>query len=1348
MKRVTIIAAMSWLFIMQMHPSALAALSCNPKSGVTTIGLEWVAKQCIPDGVNYGTTIYYENNALQCQGVNVSLFASYGDDQESPASIANYWASAGYRVFINREGSQIVAVDYRYTGLIDGNDMTSYPAGHIYFDVFKSYLYPTNPIPDCQGGDFNPPNTCPVNGPERSAASTANMGTGRLSHDQQLFSTKGSQPLSLNITLYYRSIQFAPSAIGSGWSHSYEMSLVAGTGYNMVFWNNGARRIYSRYSSTGPFVSPKGDWSTLVKNADNTYTITEKDGTVRNFNTIGVITSMVDRNGNTLSFTYTSGKLTSATDANGRSATFTYDGSGKLSIVTDPKGNIYTFNYTSGKLVSVINPDSGQWSYSYAANGLLASKTDPAGNISTYTYDTSNRLTGAVDPNSKSRSYSYPTVTGSTGKIPDPYQVVTLPQKQLTFTEKDGNNWTYTFDTRTEYVTGMTDPLGNTYSFSYDVDKNLLSKTEPGIGTTTYTYDTKGNVLTIKDPLNQTTSYTYNGFSEILTITGAPGNTTNVYDAKGNLTSITDPAGSQTQFGYDARGNMTSITNPRGKVTTFAYDTSNNLITVTDPVNSISRFTYDANGNVLTATDAAGKVTTYVYDAQNRLTSVTDPLNNVTVYAYDKNGNRKTVTDANNNAAAYKYNYQGQLTEIKDALNNVTAFTYGATGCPSCSGVDQLTAITDAKSQQTGRAYDKIGRLTTETDPLNKATSYGYGPLKAPASKTDGNSATTNYTYDALQRITTKTYPGGATEIYTYDSRNNILTATNASISYTNTYDADNRLASVTDSRGDTISYQYDQAGNRTQMTLLPGTADQRVINYTYDDANRPATIAGPAGTFTYGYDAAGRRSSLAYPNGVNASYTYDDAGKLTGLSYGATGSFTYSYDSVGNRLTKNNETYHYDLIYRLAQTVAPYGTENFTYDAVGNRLTGPGAKDTGYLYNAGNQMTQGRKLQYGYDYDGNQTTKTIPAATDKSWTHTWDYENRLVKVEKIKGTEKRTVTFTYDPFGRRIGKQLVTVIDGTTNTYTWSYLYDNDRIAMEIYTDATGVVTKTFYTQGPGIDEHLALERSGQFYYYHADGLGSVVTITNSAHNVIQNYQYDSFGMITPTTSFANNYTYTGREWDKETGLYYYRARYYDPMEGRFINKDPISFAGGDVNLYGYVLNNPLSLIDPIGLLGFGIGLGGSAEGGVRAAGAGATGLIGGGIFSGGSDASLGGFASGGAFAGGPGWGASAPSCPNKDNWALGAFAGGGVNLFATNADNVLDLSGPFKTYSLNIGWGLRILSLQFAVGKNAAGRTIGVFGYGGPLGFPSGGGFGLSVSKYNTNTQTTSGGGNCPCK
>jgi hypothetical protein len=212
---------------------------------------------------------------------------------------------------------------------------------------------------------------------------------------------------------------------------------------------------------------------------------------------------------------------------------------------------------------------------------------------------------------------------------------------------------------------------------------------------------------------------------------------------------------------------------------------------------------------------------------------------------------------------------------------------------------------------------------------------------------------------------------------------------------------------------------------------------------------------------------------------------------------------------------------------------------------------------------------------------------------------------------------------------------------------------------------------------------------------------------------------------------------------------LSYYRARYYDAQTARFTREDPLGFFGGDANFYRYVWNSPLEFIDPIGQVGVGVSLGGSAEGGLYWGG-GVTGGVGGGVFFGGGHASAGGFGSFGAFGHVPGAGKSYPSCPSKNPWVFGAYAGGGANLFATNANNVSDLSGPFTTYSFNAGWGVRVLSIQFSIGKNAAGQSIGVLSYGGPLGIPvpTGGGYGVSLSKYNTNTWTPGGGGSCPCQ
>jgi RHS repeat-associated protein len=165
-------------------------------------------------------------------------------------------------------------------------------------------------------------------------------------------------------------------------------------------------------------------------------------------------------------------------------------------------------------------------------------------------------------------------------------------------------------------------------------------------------------------------------------------------------------------------------------------------------------------------------------------------------------------------------------------------------------------------------------------------------------------------------------------------------------------------------------------------------------------------------------------------------------------------------------------------------------------------------------------------------------------------------------------------VSFEYDPFGRRIYK--------SSSSSTSIYAYDGDNLIDE--TSSSGAATARYAT-GLNIDEPLAVLEGSTTDYYQADGLGSITSLSNSSGANAQTYVYDSFGNLTASTgSFTNRYRYTGREFDAETGLYYYRARYYDSQSGRFVSEDPIKFAGGN-NFYRYTKNGPATLADPRGL-------------------------------------------------------------------------------------------------------------------------------------------------------------------
>jgi RHS repeat-associated protein len=420
-----------------------------------------------------------------------------------------------------------------------------------------------------------------------------------------------------------------------------------------------------------------------------------------------------------------------------------------------------------------------------------------------------------------------------------------------------------------------------------------------------------------------------------------------------------------------------------------------------------------------------------------------------------------------------------------------------------------------------------------------------------------------DYVYDNLSRLTQASDPSG-TYGFSYDNLGR-LTGTATTYSFLS-------------GRTLTNSYSYDAASNRVSMTDPEGG----ITSYAYDNLNRLTGLTDfNSNAFGFGYDSLGRRTSLTRPNGVNTGYTYDNVSRLLSVIHAMGGitkdGATYTYDNVGNRTSKTFvqqsdpdpisviASYGYDNIYQLTQTLLDGGlSESFGYDDVGNRTASLGVSP--YLYNNSNELTSTPLAGFSYDENGNTTSKTDGNGTTN---YTWDYENRLVSVST---PSSGTVNFAYDPFGRRILKSSTS---GTT-----IYAYDGDNVVEEL--DAAGNPTAR-YAQGLGIDEPMARYGGVATSYYHADGLGSVTSLTDGVGTVAASYVYDSFGNLASSTGYlTNSFRYTAREFDSETDLYYYRARYFAPGVGRFLSEDPIK-AG--INWYGYVDNNAINSSDPAGL-------------------------------------------------------------------------------------------------------------------------------------------------------------------
>ncbi|MDZ4338957.1 MAG: RHS repeat-associated core domain-containing protein [candidate division NC10 bacterium] len=345
---------------------------------------------------------------------------------------------------------------------------------------------------------------------------------------------------------------------------------------------------------------------------------------------------------------------------------------------------------------------------------------------------------------------------------------------------------------------------------------------------------------------------------------------------------------------------------------------------------------------------------------------------------------------------------------------------------------------------------------------------------------------------------------------------------------------------------------------------------------------NRGAKSRGDGRAPTFTYDELSRRTGLARPNGVATTYSYDAASQLKSLVHAVGGapfaSFGYTYDPVGNRTAMTEgagtNTYAYYLLNRLTQATHPQAgnpAESFSYDPVGNRLSSH--LSSVHTTDAANRLLEDSNFAYTYDANGNLTSKTS-RTTGEVTTYTYDAENQLIRVDR----PGLVAQYHYDPLGRRIAK----VVNGASTRF----VYDNEDIVAEV--DTTGV-PRALYTHGPGIDEPLAIGRPTGTFLFHADGLGSITTLTDLSGNPVRSYTYDSFGrIVTQSGTLANSYTYTGRELDPESGLYYYRARYYDPSIGRFLSEDPLGILGGGPNLYSYVENRPVDHFDPTGLASF----------------------------------------------------------------------------------------------------------------------------------------------------------------
>ncbi len=748
-----------------------------------------------------------------------------------------------------------------------------------------------------------------------------------------------------------------------------------------------------------------------------------------------------------------------------------------------------------------------------------------------------------------------------------------------------------------ELESGKTDVL----NFTLDIDEQsqVKSQTYPDGGKVTYDYDTLGRLLSESyrnQGATRTISYTYRDGDATGTKTAGPGVVERTLPDSSRVITYYTPYGDiayQEQKGknggtrplveneFTPDGLQVSRTIPYGnqaKSTSYAYDwdgfvyqTTNALGTTRSHRNNayrdgssylprLTEQTVAPNGYIVTTyRDLYGRVEsteeTEQQGGKRRVTNIqTDRFGKVT---------DKEVTDGSTSQRwTLRYDANGQLVYLRDPENNVNEYGY--------DGLGNLVTVVENGTTSALYTYNALSWKLSEKNPETKAEQYTYDKNGSVKTFQDKNGVLFSYQYSPFYEMTKVSAYNGFYEERTYDPLAGLL------LTETNNY-------------GQTVRYSYDEfrrLNNQTMMgkdyqlvhtdqddaidaliypsrSAVSGSAPSMRVDYSYDSADRLSSVTIPSvGTTTYTYDikSSGETNTVSYPGQPNAMQkTMSSFAEITGINHADGWSETNGYDLFGNITSQKRGG-------------AIYGT--FAYDKL-SRIK--------------EETIQGNTRQYAYDRRGNrQAYANAPADSTRSYELKHDLFNRLTEYKDDKGT----TTYTYYPGGLRATKQQTGAVTDTTH-----YVYLNGQVIEELTQDGRVKARNVFGNQLIWRKDYTTNQEGTYYYNSHGD----VVKIKGPSGNALNTYEYDIWGNLIADKvkeTMPNPFAYAGEMYDKESGFYYLRARYYDPRMGRFISEDTVKGQVDNplsLNRYTYVSNNPLKYVDPSGHINVGVGEGNS---------------------------------------------------------------------------------------------------------------------------------------------------------
>ncbi|MGD2596543.1 RHS element core protein [Escherichia coli] len=830
-----------------------------------------------------------------------------------------------------------------------------------------------------------------------------------------------------------------------------------------------------------------------------------------------------------------------------------YDAVGRLKAQTDAAGRRteYSLHMASGAVTAVTGPDGRTVRYGYNSQRQVTSVTYPDGLRSSREYDEKGRLAAETSRSGETTSYSY---DDPASELPTGIQDATGSTKQMAWS-------------RYGQLLAFTDCSGYTTRYEYDrYGQQIAVHREEGISTYS-SYNPRGQLVSQKDAQGRETRYEYSAAGDLTATVSPDGKRSTIaYDKRGRPVSVTE-GGLTRSMGYDAAGRITVLTNENGSQSTFRYDPVDRLTEQRGFDGRTQRYHYDLTRK-LTQSEDEGLITLWHYDASDRITHRTVNGDPAEQWQYDEHGWLTTLSHTSEGhrvSVHYGYDDKGRLTGERQTVEN-----------PETGEL--------LWQHETKHAYNEQGlanRVTPDSLPPVEWLTYGSGYL---AGMKLGGTPLVEYTRDRLHRETVRSFGSRA--------------GSNAAYELTSTYTPAGQLQSQ-----HLNSLVYDR-------------------DYGWNDNGDLVRISGPRQTREYGYSATGRLESvrtLAPGLDIRIPYATDPAGNrlpdpelhpdstLTAWPdnrIAEDAHYVYHYDEYG-RLTEKTDRiptgvirtdderthhYHYDSQHRLVfhtriQHGEPLVESRYLYDPLGRRMAKRVWRRERDL--TGWMSLSRKPEETWYGWDGDRLTTVQTDTTRIQTVYQPGSFAPLIRIETDNGEREKAQCRSLAEKIQQEGSE-----DGHGVVFPAELVGLLDRLEGEIRANCVSSESRQWLAQCGLTVERLAAQiepvylPERKIHLYHCDRRGLPLALISEDGNTAWSAEYDEWGNQLNEENphhLHQPYRLPGQQYDKESGLYYNRHRYYDPLQGRYITPDPIGLRGG-WNMYQYPLN-PIQVIDPMGL-------------------------------------------------------------------------------------------------------------------------------------------------------------------